>query len=147
VQLKAALKRIGAEIVKESVKETEGTIFLRVDPDQGAKWIDAVTSFLLGAEGKPFTPDISKYFFANGGSIRYLWRMHLTGDVSMAMTFFGSCAIEAAHAHAPEINSFPLVGRATYTFDPAKGKIKGGHDLQSSSGILNMAIGGVGGVS
>jgi hypothetical protein len=147
MQLAVVLKRIGAEVVKESIKDTDATLYLRVDPDQGEKWVEVVTAFLMGSQDKPYTVDVSKYFFVSKGAIRYLWRVVLTGEVTTALMLFGSCALEIAQSRVVQFDSFPLVGRATYPFNPAKGQLKGGHDLQQSPGILSMAIAGVPGVS
>lgn len=148
MQLGVALKRVGATIVKEKLGATEATYYLRVDPDQGAKWVDTVTAFLVGSAGKPHTADISKYFYASQGSVKYLWRVVLAGDagdVSSALTLFGACAVQAAMAHAPEITSIPLVGRARYPYDPARGKIKGAHEVDTALGLVGMAAAGIGG--
>lgn len=146
MQLAAALKRVGAVIVKEKVAEAEATYYLRVDPDQGHKWVDAITGFLVGASNKPFKADVSKYFYASQGSVKYLWRLVISGEVTEALTLLGASALTAAMAHAPEITSIPLVGRATYEYNPAKGKIKGAHDMDEAQGMLGMAVtGGVAG--
>jgi hypothetical protein len=149
VQLAASLKRVGAVIVKEKATDTEGTYYLRVDPEQGAKWVDTVSGFLLGQQGKRFTVDISKYFYVAQGEVKYLWRIVLQGDVATGLVLLGASAITAAVAHAPEITSIPLVGRATYEFNPAKGKLKGSHEVDTASSLVAQASAmmGVGGVS
>jgi hypothetical protein len=139
------LKRVGATIVKEKLGDAEATYYLRVDPDQGAKWVDAVSAFLTGSSGKPYSADISKYFYASQGSVRYLWRIVLSGDVNSALTLFGACAVQAAMAHAPEITSIPLVGRIRYPYDPARGKIKGAHEVDTAMGVIGAAAAGFGG--
>jgi hypothetical protein len=142
MQLSAALKRVGGEIRKESITEKQATLYLRIDPEQGEKWVEAITSFLLQSESKPFTSDVSKYFFVSQGEIRYLWRVFVEGDVTMALQLFGSCVFEAAQRLVPQYDSFPLIGRTHYEFNPAKGKLKGAHDIEASSAIVSQAIAG-----
>lgn len=149
MRLEEALGRVGAEVVKSKADKTQAVVFLRVATEQGEKWVECVHSLLLGLEGKPFTIDVSKYFFASGGEVKYLWRVVVDGDVTAALTFWAACCMQAHMNHVPEITSMPLVGRKKYPFDPARGLIKGGHVMETAPGILNMAIGGgvVGGVS
>lgn len=142
MQLSAVLKKVGATVVKEKVADREATLYLRVDPEQGAKWVDAVTTFLLGCETKPFKADVSKYFYAERGAVKYLWRMVVTGEVQEALQFFGAAAMESQIRHAPEITSMPLVGRKVYPFDPARGMLKGSHDIEEAAGLVSMAVGG-----
>lgn len=147
MQLGDALKRVGATIAKEKIEEAVATLYIRVDLDQGERWVEAMTEFMLVAASKEIQLDVSKYFYVASGSVRYLWRIVITGAVNTALSLFGSCALAVAMAHTPEINSFPLVGRVKYEFNPAKGKIKGGHEHDQALGIINMAVGGVTGVA
>ena len=142
MQLAEALRRVGAQVVKEKIEEEQATFFVRVSIDQGLKWVDAISNFLFSARDASYTLDVSKYFYPSGGEVKYLWRVVITGNVGDALASWAACCMQAHMAHVPEISSFPLVGRVKYPFDPAKGLIKGGHDLEASPGILSMAIGG-----
>lgn len=148
MELGAALKRVGATIVKEKILDgvTGGvgvaTFYLRVDPDQGDKWVEVISALLISGAERAFTLDVSKYFYVAQGAVKYLWRIIITGDTSAGMLLFGSCALTVSVEHAPEITSFPLVGRAKYPFDPAKGKIKGSYEADSAVGIINLAVAG-----
>ena len=148
MKLNQALKRVGAVIAQEKIAEKNATVYLRVDPDQGDRWVDTVTEFLLGAHGKAFTADVSKYFFAAAGGVKYLWRIVIEGDVAEALGLLGAAAMHVSVQHAPEITSFPLVGRIEYTLDPLRGKLKGAHQGPGESdappSALAMAV--VGGV-
>lgn len=141
MELRTALKRVGAIIVKEKIAETEATLYLRVDPAQGEVWVAAITEFLLGVDGKTYKVDLSKYFYVSEGAIRYLWRVVLTGAVEAALGRFGAAAMQAVMARTPEMTSFPLVGRIQYPCDPARGLLKGGHDLETTPGLLSAALG------
>lgn len=141
MQLGEALKRVGAQVVKEKVEDKRATLFVRVDIEQGAKWVDAVTNLLLSAQGKAFTIDVSKYFYASGGQVKYLWRVVIDGDVADGLALWAACSMQAHMNHVPEITSFPLIGRIKYPFDPAKGLLKGGHEMDQAPTILNTAIG------
>ncbi len=143
MQLSGALKKVGAVVVKEKLAEGEATFYLRVDPEAGAKWVDAISEFLLGAEGKSFRVDVSKYFYADRGEVKYLWRIVISGDTQLALQAFGAAALEARVRRAPEVTSMPLVGRVKYPFDPAKGKLKGSHEMEEALGLVSIAVGGV----
>lgn len=147
MKLNQALKRVGASIAQEKINDKSATIYLRVDPDQGEKWVETVTEFLIGAEGKAFTADVSKYFFAQHGGVKYLWRIVIEGAVDAALGLLGAAAMQVSVAHAPEIKSMPLIGRVEYPFDPARGKIKGAHqgpgETDGAPMALAMAVSGV----
>lgn len=143
MDLEPALKRIGASIVKKHIAETELTIYMRVDPKQGAKWVDLVTAFLLGARERTYRVDLSKYFYVDQGNVKYLWRLRVTGEASPgALVLLAQCALETSMAYAPRIDSFPLVGRVEYPYNPAKGLIKGAHDIDEANVIVSTAITG-----
>lgn len=144
MQLKAVLKRVGGEIVKEKITDTEVNLYLRIDPEQGGKWVDAITEFLLSAENKKFTADISKYFYAAGGGVRYLWRVVLRGEANEGLELFGRAILTASIPHTQELTSYPLVGRVEYTRDIASGKLKGPHDANQAQQIVAMAAFGGG---
>lgn len=143
-QLDAALRRVGAHIAKEQVTARAATRYLVVDLAQGEKWVDALREFLVVLSGKTpaLTADASKCYFAREGRLRYLWRVSIQGDVMRADALFTACALEASMAHTTMVMSMPLVGRIEYPFDPARGKLKGGHELDQAVGILNAAISG-----
>lgn len=144
-QLDAALRRVGAHIVKEQVEEKAAIRYLVVDLEQGEKWVHALREFLVVLPSKKpaLTADASKCYFVRDGQLRYLWRVSIQGDVMRADALFTACALEASMVHTAPVMSMPLVGRIEYPFDPARGKLKGGHELDQAVGILNVAIGGV----
>lgn len=145
MKLNQALTRVGATIAQEKIQEKAATVYLRVDPDQGDKWTDTVTEFLVGSRGKSFKIDVSKYFFEQHGGVKYLWRIVVDGDVTAALSLLGACAMQVSMQHAPEVKSMPLIGRIEYPFDPARGKLKGAHDVDASTALVSAAIGGGGG--
>lgn len=145
MDLNEALRRVGALVLNKPSEQPEAavTVYLRVDPEQGAKWSDCVQSFLLGAIGRPYKVDVSKYFYADQGAVKYRWRIVVRGeDAKEALVLLAQCAVEAAAAHAPQFDSFPFVGQVRYPRDPATGKLKGGHDLDEAPRTLALALGG-----
>src|SRR3954462_7399128 len=125
MELPMALSRVGATIAKEAIADNDLTVYLRVDPKQGARWVDTVTAFLIGTHQKPYKVDLSKKFFLEKGDVKYLWRVHVKGDdARAALILLAQCALETSIAHAPQLDSFPLVGRVEYPFDPLRGKLK-----------------------
>ncbi len=103
----ASLRLIGVHVVRDLPAPKSRTLFLRVaDPEH---WPNLVTGFLLGSVGKEaqWTLDISKYFFADKGAVKYLWRIVIRGaDVDSALQFLGQCALQAKPPK--ELDSFPL---------------------------------------
>ncbi len=142
MELAPALARIGVEVAQQKAGREEVTIYLRVDNAQAEKWIDFVTTFLRGAHGKKYKVDLSKYFYLSQGDVRYLWRVFIRGATfADGIDLLRQCAVETSLAHAPQLDSFPLVGRIKYPFDPARGKLKGGHDLGEAELALGQALG------
>lgn len=144
MELVPALQRVGAVIIKQTpLTGSSITLYFRVDPKCGDKWVETITSFLLGGVGKPYKIDLSKYFYVDKGDVRYQWRLWVSGEEApAALSLLAQCALEASAAHTLQFDSFPLVGRVEYPFDPLRGKIKGAHDRNASEGIIAMAAGG-----
>lgn len=152
MELHAALARVGVRIVKAAGTTSEGdavvapiyTLYLRVDEQQGHKWVETITGLLHSAKSnaKKFTVDVSKYFYVQGEDVRYLWRVVLTGDTEFGQGVLASAAMQAAMAFAKEVTSIPLVGRRQYEFNPAKGKFMGGYDYETGQVVVAQALGG-----
>lgn len=147
MELKAALRRVGATVAQDKVEAESATIYLRVNPDQGEAWVDAVSRFLFAVEPKQYTADVSKYFFVAKGEVKYLWRIVLRGKVEVAIQALANSAMESAMARAPEITSMPLVGRVEYQHNPAAGKLKGVHSYGAAEQVVGAALGGNPGVA
>jgi hypothetical protein len=148
MEYEPALKRIGVVVTKQKLAAESLTLYLRVDPQKGEHWVDTVTAFLLGAHGKPYRVDLSKYFYADKATVKYLWRLIVTGEnAQAALVLLAQCALETSVARTKQLDSFPLVGRIEYPFDPARGKIKGAHDQQYGDHIVSQAAGNLGGVA
>lgn len=141
MKLGVALGRAGASLAKDLIfnaDRTKCTLYLRVAEERGHIWVEAFTAFLLAAEKtKSWGVDVSKYYFTQNGSVRYLWRILITAtaaeNLDEALHGLGQQAIEAALRNAPRVDSFPLVGRAVYEYDPARGKLKGAYAREDSS--------------
>lgn len=131
MKLGAALGRVGATIVKEvkADDDSRSTLLLRVAENKGDQWVEAFTELMLQSAAKKgvWTIDVSKYFFTQGGTVRYFWRIIINGKLQEAYELFGRIALEVSMRHTKEISSFPLVGRAEYVRDPARGLLKGAH--------------------
>lgn len=147
MRLDQALARIGATIVKQDATPDGGIVLLiRAPQDEvnAPRWIDAIKEFLVAAEqnaGQSWSADVSKTYFSKSGTIRYLWRLVLQGTTASAAGALGRAAIRAL-AEGVEVVSVPLVGRKTYEFDPANGKIKGAHDSRVAASALAAAVKG-----
>lgn len=130
MKLGAALGRVGVSIVKEvKAGEERSTLLLRVAEDKGDQWVETFTELMLQTATKKgaWTVDVSKYFFTQNGTVRYFWRIIIGGKLQEAYELLGRLALEVSMRHTKEISSFPLVGRAEYVRDPARGLFKGAH--------------------
>jgi len=146
MRLDQALARIGVEILKQEVTANGIILLLRAPQDNvnAPRWTSAVKQFLIAAEknnGQSWSADVSKTYFSKAGVVRYLWRLSLNGTVPSAAAALGQAALQALSSGV-EVTSMPLVGRKTYEFDPAKGKLKGAHDPGRASAAVSAAIRG-----
>jgi hypothetical protein len=127
VKLESIFKRLGVEIVK-TLQPAPGqvTLFLRVGQGSGDKWRTVLEEYIPGLDPKAGV-EVSKVFFANEGNLRYLWRFKVVTTpekLPAVLEDFGNTAIRT-FASTVEVTSVPLIGRATYSFDPTTGKTKG----------------------
>lgn len=132
--LSRALARVGATVVQRVNGDNETALFLRINLDIAEKWTTAVAGILLGSIGVDWKIDISKYFFAHQGQVKYHWRFVVRRDIEGCLRFIERCCLEAAQQHTKELTEFPLVGRATYKIDVALGKTKGPHGTIGGDG-------------
>jgi hypothetical protein len=146
MRLDVVLGKIGAEIVKVEKHQGRVTIFLRTGRKRAdaARWKQVVEEMLLAAsEQRKVTwgVDISKAFFADRGAVKYLWRVVLTGDVKQAAENFGNATMRSLSQGA-EVTSMPLIGQVQYEWDPANGKMKGGHSQGKARTAITQGISG-----
>ncbi len=146
MRLDQVLPRIGAQIVKHEAAEGRVVLFIRVgrQPLQAGRWKQAVEELLLACdEQKKVTwgVDLSKAFFVQSGAVKYLWRLIFTGDVKKGAENFGSAVMRSLSVGG-EVMSMPLVGQVQYEFDPANGKMKGGHDPARAKKAIAFGMSG-----
>jgi len=138
MRLDQALTKIGVQVLKveEVPQANQLIILLRVKPDalSRQRWNQTATKLVLCAEkGKRsgiWGAEIAKVLYAQGGSVRFVWRAILHGELNTAQRLFGEAALEALRTGV-EVTSAPLVGQVEYPHDPAKGKLKGGYAVSS----------------
>lgn len=142
----AALRKIGCEVVStEDLPNGSHRIILRAGTKkrQADMWRDTVEAVILQADSMKsskaptkWSVDISRYYFAVNGSVKYRWRVIITGDVKRAQDFIAATAIQSLGEHAEPVMSVPLIG-PRYQGDPSSGRIKGAHP--SGAGDLIVA--------
>lgn len=159
--VEGALTKIGAEVVRVEEKPTRivYTVRVKVDDDLvAARWRSTIESFILGTkeiQDKEMTrpeekrthwqSDVSKFFFAHQGGVRFLWRIMIMSPraelIERGQNMLAMSAMRALSEGA-EVTSFPLVGRKHYELDPTQGKFKGAHNSKMASRLIAAAIGG-----
>jgi len=150
MRLDQALAKIGVQVIEANPQAGQLTIHLRVLRDhQGlnaSRWNKAASKLVTLAESSgrksgSWDGEVAKVLSANAGVVTYTWRVVLTGNVKTAQRIFGEAALEALRTGV-EVTSAPLIGQVQYEYDPAKGKLKGGHPVGSagdSAGPANIA--------
>lgn len=134
MKLEEVLKRVGGEVASAEKTDSGFILMLRVDPELGGKWADTIREFLLN-KATAWSTDVSKLFYASGGSVKYLWRIVLRGNTKAAAEALSAAALRAL-MQIGELDSYPLVGRREYEFDPANGKIAGPHAASAPARII-----------
>lgn len=130
-----AFNRAGFEIL-EAKKEGTGILFLVRIPLQNPivpqRWKVMMEHILPLAEevslkrNVKWEIDISKRFYAKNGSVRYIWRVKMTGDVVACQSALVTATLNALRS-GNEVNTVPLVGHTSLKPDPANGKFKGAY--------------------
>lgn len=146
--MKAALKRIGGEIVSED-KLSNGSVrvLLRIGKSKQHQeyWADAVERVLLHLVDPPpstkkmnWGVDISRYYYASKAEqkVKYLWRLVFTGDLDVGKNFVRSAIIESV-SESSEVKSFPL-SYVPSGGDPADGR-RGVYPLSYGDGMGPVA--------
>ncbi len=146
MRLDKVLERIGAQIVKADKDGSKVILFIRVGKGElnTARWKKSVEELLLAcSEQKEPTwhVDVSKAFFTQGGVVKYLWRFIFSGDARHGTEDFGRSVMRSLSVGG-EVMSMPLVGQVQYEFDPAKGKMKGGHDSKRAAVARSVGLSG-----
>jgi hypothetical protein len=140
MRLDHALGKAGVSVVKYD-KRPDGSMILLLRVSQKAAWSSVLMEF-LSTKQTSWSADVSKtYYYDEGtGSIRFLWRVILSGKISQAAEALGNACIRALAASV-EITSMPLVGRKNYVIDVAKGKLAGAHELSTAASLISQATG------
>jgi len=75
-ELYRALKqRIGYEVVKEQVTNSQIRVIGRVPQQLTRNWIVVMHHLLLGENAAPWSLDVSKQYFLRGGQVVWGWRL------------------------------------------------------------------------
>lgn len=131
-----ALASIGATCVKSEELGKQRVLHLRIAADATDTWAAMIGRYLPEIAEKPnCIVDLSKHFFSDNGTVRFLWRLVLAGDIKACVEVF----IEQARGLVQprvELDSQPLVGRVTYEHNPAAGKIKGAYKGGSGEALV-----------
>jgi hypothetical protein len=147
MRLDQILKNIGAEIVKQETSDGRTTLFVRAGKERLAaeRWKAVIEELLLSCSGQKtpsWSVDLSKAFFVTEAkAVRFLWRIIFTGNVKRGLESFGTSVMRSM-SQGVEVTSMPLVGRVQYEFDPALGKMKGGHSGTQAARARSVGLSG-----
>lgn len=136
MSLEKALDSVGATCVKVEDKGKQRVLHLRIHADSTEMWAAMIGRYLPAiAESPSCIVDLSKYFYAENGSVKFLWRLVLAGDMKEAAEIFVKQARSLTQP-VVELDSQPLVGRISYEHNPAAGKIKGAYAGGSGEALV-----------
>lgn len=131
-----AFRRAGFEIIEAKKEGPSSLRFLVRVPLQNpivpVRWKAMMEHVLPIAEevslkrNVKWEVDISKRFYAKNGSVRYIWRVTMTGDLVACQASLVAAALNALRT-GNELDSVPLVGQQSLRPDPANGKFKGAY--------------------
>lgn len=92
-KLDTALQKVGAALAEFRQKTpTNHQYFLRVDPEKGDAWVPFIKELLFSSDDT-LTIDVSKVFYLENGTVRYLWRLICVGNVEGAQDLLIAAAI------------------------------------------------------
>ena len=146
MRLDHALTKVGIQIVRQhSPDKRSATLMLRVPQSSMGIWAQVVEEYLLAAETSQtadlrWTTDVSRVYFVDkeSRSVRYLWRVTLSGNCAGAAEVLGMAIIRCLSGTV-EVTSQPLVGRVAYP------GTKGGHSQGAAQTMIAQAFSGGGG--
>jgi len=125
-----AFAKAGFEIVDAKADGKEIVISVRVRPENPlvpARWRALVDHILITAEeAKTWSIDISKRFYAQRGSVRWMWRIIMRGNLKDCQISLTQATINTLRI-GNEVNEVPLVGQSNLVPDPKNGKFKGAY--------------------
>lgn len=117
------------------------------------RWKTMMEHVLVAAEhvaSKPVTKwevDIAKRFFSRNGSVRFLWRIHMKGDLAACQVALVTATLNSLRT-GNELSEVPLIGTRPSGPDPASGKFKGAYprndDDRASQVVANAFSVGTG---
>lgn len=146
MRLDQILLRIGAEIVKTDNTPTKVVLFVRSGREQRQlqQWRKMIEEYLGAATNQPkWQLDISRsYYITAAKAVKYLWRIIITGDVRSGAEAFGQAVTRSVAVGVSQVTSMPLIGNVQYPYDPANGKMKGGHDLGRAAQARTAGLSG-----
>lgn len=149
-----AFKKAGFEIVGATKGDKSIVFDVRVPLQERvpARWKNLLADILPLAEHIAGTPnpkwelEVSKRFYSRAGTVRYLWRVVMKGDLAACQTALVRATLNSLRV-GNELSEVPLVGQVTYTPDPKNGKFKGAYprdddDLASRAVAAAFSVGG-----
>lgn len=134
MSLKESMQRVGASIVKVESGKDKAVLYLRLEDGSFDSWRSCIEELLLSQTAE-WSADVSKYFFAGGGVVKYLWRIIFSGDTKQGAAALARAA-HRSRVQTVELGSQPLVGRKEYPFDPLSGKIAGAYSEKQGNQLI-----------
>lgn len=138
--------KAGFVILEANKKDDSMTLMLRVPtnhPIVPLRWKSWMEHILSSAEkAKNWSIDISKVFYVQNGTMKYRWRVVMSGNMKQAQHMGVHAALNALRAGV-EVNEIELTGQENLTPDPRNGKFRGAYrrgENDVASGVVASAF-------
>ncbi len=107
-QLAPSLRHLGAAVVEVRKRsETNTQVLLRVGPDRAAHWPEFIAELL--STDTEVALDVSKVFFKDAGTVKYLWRIVIAGDLEVGLRDIAAAANSVVGRHS-QVDEVQLLG-------------------------------------
>ncbi len=129
-----AFRRAGFEIIEANKDNGVLTFSVRVPLQQEivpTRWKMMMEQILVTAEtvaskSQKWEIDIAKRFFSRSGTVRFLWRIQMKGDLAACQAALVQATLNALRT-GNELREVPLIGQKSLVPDPRNGKFKGAY--------------------
>lgn len=153
MRLDQAFRKAGFVITgaTTSAENNKITMLVRIPGNDNvvvARWRQWLEDVLVMAERKAAQSeggwglDVSKKIYSEKGSIKYIWRVVITGNIVAAQAVMTQSTINALRVGV-ELDSIELVGASSNRPDPKNGKFKGVYtNSNEHNAAVSLALGG-----
>lgn len=153
MNLSQAFSKIGVEVKRVSKQGRQTVILVKIPADDTGKvqtrWKAAIEEVVVRSheeseKQKRWSADVSKWFFAMDGGVRFLWRIVLNGNFETSEPVIVNSILAGLRAGV-EVTSMPLIGRSDHKMRDGKPtKTMGAYGMAEGASVAEAAISGGG---